>query len=221
MPDKPLPIAEVACQPEESGKAGIPHAQDTADCQLWRSFKAGDKQALSAIYQAHFASLYNYGLKISRSEELVEDCIQDLFIELWKNRQRLGPTNAIRPYLYTCLRRKLVDALNAADRKLVAYQGQEHAAFAFEASHEANIILDQISRAQKERLAAAINALTKRQREIIFLRYYENLSFPEIATIMGLHIDSAYVLLSQATHELKRIFGPDACLSFLLPLFFV
>lgn len=204
----------------EPGGPAVKHralqAQDPADEQLWARFKAGDQQALSAIYQAHFTSLYHYGLKVVRSQELVKDCIQDLFIELWRTRQQLGLTQSIRPYLFTCLRRRLIEALNGPNGKMVAYDGQDHAAFECQASHEAHLILDQISADQKERLAAAINGLTKRQREIIFLRYYENLSFPEIAAIMGLRIDSAYVLLSQAIHELKRTFVHDSYLSLLL-----
>lgn len=214
-----MPAGNKSGQSSPAGKIRVLPAADPADEQLWGRFKAGDRQALSAIYQTQFASLYNYGLKIARSKELVKDCIHDLFIDLWRTRQQLGHTNAIRPYLYTCLRRKLVDELNGPNKKTVAYEGQVHPAFEFQASHEANLILDQISTTQKEKLAAAINGLTKRQREIIFLRYYENLSFPEIATIMGLHIDSTYVLLSQATLELKRTFPHDSFLCLLMVFF--
>jgi RNA polymerase sigma factor (sigma-70 family) len=224
MTYKPLYIAAAADIPGEcvyTGKASTLYSKDLDDYQLWHSMKEGDKQALSAIYQTHFPSLYNYGLKISRNKELIKDCIQDLFIELWKTRQQLSQTNAIRPYLYTCLRRKVIEELNGSVSKMVTYEGMAHPAFEVQASHEANLILDQVSKAQKERLAAAVNALTKRQREIIFLRYYENLSFPEIATIMGLHIDSTYVLLSQATTELRKTCSHDSFLTILLAIVFI
>ena len=56
----------------------------------WRRFKEGDIKALESIYRTYVKSLINFGLKITDDLDLVKDSIQDMFIELWKYRQKAG-----------------------------------------------------------------------------------------------------------------------------------
>jgi RNA polymerase sigma factor (sigma-70 family) len=61
-----------------------------------------------------------------------------------------------------------------------------------------------------------INTLPPRQKEIIFLRFYEGLSYDEIADIMSISINSAYKLLYKALENLQQIMGPSPLLGILL-----
>ena len=71
----------------------------------WPAFRAGDPQALTDIFTAHYEALFNYGLKIVCDEVLVEDCIQEVFGELWQHRDSLaGQVSSVRFYLLTSLR---------------------------------------------------------------------------------------------------------------------
>src|SRR5690606_16061393 len=74
----------------------------------WCAFKKGDKKAFSTIYKAHIHDLLNYGYKVTSDRKLIEDSIQDLFLELWQNRERLSETTSIRFYLFKALRYKIV-----------------------------------------------------------------------------------------------------------------
>lgn len=182
---------------------------------MWSKFKNGDRQAFSSMYQAYFSTLYNYGNKISVNKDLVKDCIQDLFIDLWRNKEHLGETDAIKPYLYKSLRRRLVSELTRKNQQLRTDELSESYDFEFTASHEAHLIINQTTEEQKEALLKAINTLTKRQKEAVFLRYYENMTCQQVASVMGLRLNSTYVLLSQAIDLLKN------CLTRIMPpLFF-
>jgi DNA-directed RNA polymerase specialized sigma24 family protein len=81
-----------------------------SDLEIWQSFKKGDKIAFAKIYQLHAKSLLNYGvtLRISSNLSVVEDCIQDLFLELWQSRENLADTDAIKFYLFRALKNKLM-----------------------------------------------------------------------------------------------------------------
>ena len=81
------------------------------DQELWSKLKAGDKHSLREIYDLHLEYLLQYALRFSRNEDLIQDCIHDLFVEIWNRRESLGETNAIRPYLIVSLRRKLIRQL--------------------------------------------------------------------------------------------------------------
>ena len=72
---------------------------NSTDFDLWKSFKEGDDEALKTIYYTHFKHLYNYGRKFSSDKVLVENCIQDLYIDLIKKRKTLGDTDNINLYL--------------------------------------------------------------------------------------------------------------------------
>lgn len=177
---------------------------NNSDTEIWRDFREGDKQAYAYIYQSYYNQLYNYGSKISKDSDLVKDAIHDLFVELWKNKQRLGETDSIKYYLYKSIRRKIVNELIQNNK----YENNEEylAEYNFEIilSPESDLICHQITKEQQDKLLKAVNSLTKRQKEAIFLRYFEDLSYQEVASIMSLNINSTYVLISKAIDVLKH-----------------
>src|SRR5690606_38520365 len=139
---------------------------------LWRDFRNGDPKALAAIFTQHYDSLYAYGRKLTNDVELVQDCMQNLFLKLWTSRDRLAPISNIRPYLLKALRRHIGDQIMAINRKRKMYD-EAADAFPITFSHEDFLISLQASRQQSERLARSLNALSPRKREAIFLRFYE------------------------------------------------
>jgi RNA polymerase sigma factor (sigma-70 family) len=174
------------------------------DRELWRLFKAGDQQVFSLLYRQHIQALYNYGMKVAADTELVEDSIQELFIYLWKTRENLSDTDSIKFYLFKSLRRRLIssqeETLRLAKKNVAATQDRETVEFPYEQV----LVYRQVEAEQQEKLIHSLNALTKRQREAILLKFYENLSFQEVAEIMSLNIKSTYNLLSKAIENLKE-----------------
>ncbi|HYH55355.1 MAG TPA: sigma factor, partial [Anseongella sp.] len=75
--------------------------------ELWDLFRKGEKEAFDLIYHNYVHLLYNYGIRISSDTVLVEDGIQDLFVEIWQKRATLGATGSIKYYLFKSLRRKI------------------------------------------------------------------------------------------------------------------
>ena len=60
------------------------------DKEIWNAFKGGSLTAYKLIYEKHIDLLFNYGNKITQHKELVEDCMQDLFVDLWIKKSKLG-----------------------------------------------------------------------------------------------------------------------------------
>ena len=88
-------------------KSNPRNASDQADIFLWDNFRRGGKEAFEALYHLYVDQLYNYGMHIFLDRTVVEDSIQDLFLELWQRRQFLGDTDGLRFYLYKSLKRKI------------------------------------------------------------------------------------------------------------------
>src|SRR5438477_8459552 len=99
----------------EEAAAKVPEGKLVSinEFSIWNDFRSGDPSAYSLIYRKYFFALYSYGKKFSSDKELIEDCIQDLFIKIWNNRDNLNDTTSIKYYLFISLKRKLVDALKS------------------------------------------------------------------------------------------------------------
>ncbi len=79
------------------------------DITLWESFRKGDKEAFAALFREHYATLFRFGSKFSTDTELLEDAIQELFIELWQAKSR-APVLSVKAYLLKSLKYKLLKA---------------------------------------------------------------------------------------------------------------
>jgi RNA polymerase sigma factor (sigma-70 family) len=191
------------------------HPEHLDDTALWTAFRKGDEKALVSIFDRFTRLLYNYGYKIVGEEEVVKDAIQDLFIELWKNREHLGDTTSIKFYLFKSLRRKLIRISTKNRRSIMVrfHPGHEQESLP---SPEFLLIAEQTSIEDREKIMKLLNTLTKRQREAIFLRYFEELSYDKIAAIMEMSKQAVYNLVSKSIEQLKNALILFVCFGLLL-----
>src|SRR5688500_1085224 len=140
------------------------------ECPLWRHFRLGDPCALSTIFNENYDSLYYYGKKLIKDDEIVKDCVQNLFLRMWTSRSKLMAVRDVRPYLLKSLRRLIADHVLASNRKK-ALHIEAPLEFQVTYSHEDFLIATQTSREQGEALARTLNNLPTRQREAIFLKF--------------------------------------------------
>ncbi len=158
---------------------------NVSDLDIWKQFKSGNESAFIYIYKTHFQNLYNYGLQFSRDASLVEDCIQDLFIDIRRTRKRLSDTTSIKLYLYKAIRRKVLQYLKSSKSKLRIGLLQDGHNFHFTFSHEHYLIAQQLTDEKIKRLNRALSKLPQRQREVIYYFFYEQLSYEEIKEVMN------------------------------------
>ena len=174
------------------------HPDHLEDSVLWDAFRKGDDRALVTMFDRYAQSLYNYGCKILSDRATVKDHVQDLFLELCRKRGNLGETNAIKFYLFKALRRKLVRS--KLKFPLISLITSDLST----PSPEADLINKESTEHQQQILEYRLTRLTNRQREAIFLRYYEELSFDKIAEIMDLRKQSIYNLINESITILKK-----------------
>lgn len=185
-----------------------------SDKLLWNQLKAGKRQAFESIYRNNFVHLYNYGKKLSRDESLIEDCIQDLFIELWERRERLGETDAIKPYLLVSVRRKIINAAKKL-QKTISDQEPTDESFEAELSIDTLLIEGEEQQERSSQLKDALQQLSHRQREVIYLKYQQNMDYKDIAETMDINYQSVRNLASKAIRELSKYIGFIGLLIFL------
>ena len=159
-----------------------------SDAELWSRVQSGDMDALSVVYKKYYSDLYFYGLKCSGNKPLVEDSIQDLYIKLWNGRENIS-VKSIKPYLLTSLRRTLLDKLASRSEQMKPEDNIPEN-FAPELSVEDVTIKIELDQEKLDNLERGLKLLTSRQKEIIYLRFYQELSYDEIADMMDIKYQS-------------------------------
>jgi len=173
------------------------------DQEIWRAFRAGDRDAFASIFDQHYRQLYSYGKQFLDDETLTDDAIQELFINLWRTRANLTEDiDNIKFYLFRCLRRNI---RRLSDREK-RFQAQDLERAVDEFTHHfvtpASIAGDEESLLTR-RLKMVIAQLPNRQREAVMLRYYENFKTEEIAILMGVSVKTVQNTLFNAMTSLR------------------
>lgn len=151
------------------------------------------REEVSRIYKKHYSGLYHYGLKISGSPEMTKDAIQELFIRFLGDRKILASVKKLDSYLYRSIRNNLLREVRSAQE--YPETGPENPELEF--SHEELLITEEISSERGQIVSRCLNRLPPRQKEIIYLRFYHDLSYDGIAEVL----DISYKTVKNLTYE--------------------
>ena len=169
--------------------------------ELWIRLKNGDQNALKSIYDQYYSNLCQYGLRMVTHTDIVEDAIQDVFIELWKYKSNLSETDSIKSYLFVCIKRKIIKLVKDYQKHSSNEPIEEY----FDACYyEDNLISSEIVEEQNSKLKQAVSKLSKRQQEVLYLKFEEGLDYEQISKIMDLKYQSVRNLVSTAIIKIKE-----------------
>lgn len=170
---------------------------------LWKKVCSGNEEALGKLFGVMFDSLYSYGYRIIPESEDVRDAIQEVFFQLWKYRKNLSVPDSVRAYLFTSLRHELLNKKKATSRRSEICN--KYLIEQFDALINYNSWEEVLDLEEKESrdLKKAIESLTPRQREAVYLKYFEGLSTDELSQILQMHAQSVYNLVYNAINNLR------------------
>ncbi len=151
-----------------------------ADDAGWKAVKNGDRSAFTDMYKTYYQFLFVTGFKKCSNKELAKDCIHEMFLEIWKKRKALPEVQHVGFYLKTYLIRKILKEFPKEQHYYVTGKDEDNVA-GVELSYEELIIQLQSKEELKQRVQRAIHQLSKREFEIIRMKFFENKSYEEIA----------------------------------------
>lgn len=188
------------------------------DYFLWKRFKGGDDIAFYQLYDEHIDSLYRFGMQFSKDNNFVKDCIHDLFLDLYKNKNTLGDTDSIQFYLFRSLRRKMYrqqpkSSFLSLETEEESDQVDHTPAF------EETLINSETEQENMDLLIQAVNQLTEQQQRALFLKFEQNMTYSEIASILGISVESARTNMYRTLKTLReKISGTKCSINLLLLL---
>ncbi|WP_310964161.1 RNA polymerase sigma factor [Nocardioides terrisoli] len=157
--------------------------------------------ALVGLYDRHYATLVRVAVLLVRDRETAEDVVQDAFVDMCRRWPRLRDREAAAGYLRTAVVNRSRSVLR--HRKVVDRQRPERTDTAPGADESV------LSRSTRTAVLDALAALPRRQREVLVLRYYLDLSESEIAQTLGISRGSVKTHASRAASALREALEPD------------
>lgn len=178
------------------------------ESHLWdQLIRYGDRAALKSIYSSYARILFNYGMHVTQDKDLVNDCIQDLFLDLLRNHANLSPTTSIKFYLYKALRRKIIHEEKRISRQMSS-PSTESAGDNAEVFFEFSETEEKIKAFNRKKILQSVQSLPKRQQEVIQLIFFENLSRDEVSEILEIDANYLYTITWKAIKSLRKVLGP-------------
>lgn len=171
------------------------------DKMVWDQFRDGCDYSFKVIYENHVQNLLLYGRRLNSDRDLVANCVQQLFANLLDRRKHLGPTDNINYYLLKAFRSILIKELKKA-RRLTPDELKITQSASVD-SVEDEIIYKESLRQQKKELQSAMNTLSPREKEILYLKYFANIANKQIAELLSISYQSVKNTATRAIQKLK------------------
>jgi len=175
---------------------------------IWDQFVSGDQDCFCRLFKEYYDGLYGYGLKLCNDPELVKDAIQNLFVTIWERRDELTHVTSPNVYLYVSLRRNIFRSKKQYARLRDISEFTNHD-FDIYFGVEELIMKNESRDEQKVNLQKALNHLSNKQKEVLYLHYYNGMSYGEIEDILSINRQSVRNHMYRAMQTLRSVLDID------------
>lgn len=169
---------------------------------IWKDFKNGSNDAFEKIYFKYIDVLFRYGSKITTDRDLVKDCIQQLFLELYSSRAKLTDPDSIEFYLLKALKRIIIHRINQ-DQKYDDLIEQGLTAFDIEFDFENKLVTAEQQQSKMKLLNEALQSLSPQKKELLFLKFYSGLDNHQIGSMLDIKPETVQKQISRILKKLQ------------------
>jgi len=175
-----------------------------ADALLLTRLRANDEHALETIVHTHATTLTRFAYNVVHSPDLAADLVDDLFVWLWEHRATLEIHGTIRGYLFSAIRHRALNARRDTPSRIAwtdRHAGDPTAAGLSGTTPDpaADLEVQELGTL----LRAAIDRLPERRRTAVLLRWIQEMTYAEIAEVMGTSVIAVKQQLNRALHDLR------------------
>lgn len=160
----------------------------------------GSNEAFRVVYERYGRMVYAIAYRILQDSQLAEECVQDVFVEVWRHAKRYDATRA-RPSTWLCAiaRNRALDAVRSRGRRPVPQAD-------IELSGSSPDTVDLLAAADEAvQVAEAMATLQPAQLEVLQLAYFDGLSHSEIAAKLALPLGTVKSRLRLALDRLRPL----------------
>ena len=172
--------------------------------KLWDKVCNGDQEAYATLHSYLYPGLFVYAKGILKDGDQANDLLQDMFIKLWLKKKSIGKIENVKSYFYTSVRSITLNHIRRTklqDTKLASLIFTD-----IQFSAEDIITEEESNRKLKIVISNALNKLPSRQKEIVFLRFYEDMDYNQIVGVTGIKYQSVINHVYKAVQTLREEF---------------
>lgn len=199
---------------QRSGKTRIVRkveVLDDHDALLVERIRAGDEQALAAVYDEHAGMVYGLARRVARDEQIARDITQEVFTYLWELPDRVDLTRgSLRTYLAVITHRRAVDEVRRHEARSRAETASAVREPDLEEGPEARVVDAAAQDWRRKRVTALLGMLSADQRAAIRLAYYDGLTYVQVAKALGIPEGTAKTRLRSALARLRTLLADEA-----------
>lgn len=171
---------------------------------IWEKISLGDKSAFLNLYKELYYKLVNYGIRICQDTDLSAEAVDDVFVYIWNKRASLSRVENVESYLTTSTKRRILRLLDKKKKTELALKNSFSENEWYDAGYESFIIQMQTDELLKQRLKQAMENLTFRQKQLIILKFFDGLTYEDIAKQTNQSIKTAYNTIYDALKVLRK-----------------
>jgi RNA polymerase sigma-70 factor, ECF subfamily len=173
------------------------------DRELLEGLRKGEDEAFATIFRANYPAMVGVCERMTRDRAVAEEIVQEVFLELWRRREKLTVEDSLRAYLFRSTRNR---ALNHLRHIKVEKQGEPFAAGPSATSPvgSANLVEEELQQA----LRSAVESLPDRCREIFEMSRVGGLRYVEIAETLGISVKGVEAQMGKALRLLRERLDP-------------
>lgn len=174
-----------------------------SDIDLWNNLISGNKSVLEIIYRRYYPSVFNYGIVLCNDKELVKDCIQDLFMKIYKS-EKLSPTTSVQAYLLKSLKNIILDKLSTP-QYTVDIDSLNLDFYVDDSDLESIFSKSDSDLRLSKQLINAYKRLNSNQQNAIYLHFIKGLTWGEMSQTLNISEHSAMNLVERAVTKIRTL----------------
>lgn len=171
----------------------------------WELIRIGDREEFLKLYQSYYQVLFTSGCYITTDKELIRDAIHQLFLRLWQSKEKLPAILHMKNYLIVALRHQLHAAIKESDKTISLAPDTIPEAFLAEISYEEILINRAVEQERSTRVQLALAQLAPRYRQVIEMKFFQQKSYEEIASLTGQSMKTTYTYIHEALTTLRKL----------------
>ncbi len=171
---------------------------------LWERLRIGDQDAFFDLYKALYYDLVNFGIRVCGDAETSGEATDQVFVTIWEKHAQLNRVDNVHAYLRTFVKRKILRLLERKKKINYALQNAGSDGEWMEMSYEEFIVKVQTDELVRYKLKTALQKLTFRQKQLVHLKFFDGLSYEQIAQQTNQTIKTAYNTIYDALKILRK-----------------
>lgn len=170
--------------------------------ELIARIASGDRDALTELYHRERQPLFGYILHLTANVEVAEEVLQDTFVAVWKSAGNFAGRSSARTWLIGIARRQAHNTLRRRTPPRADIAAAEHLPGTLLEPEERAI-----TAGTRAEVVAAMAHLSADRREALVLAFVHDLSYQEMADVLGIPVGTVKSRLNGAKRALKELLG--------------